>query len=73
MAFFRLESPLKKVKVRSEGAMHVDSPCWGIHVEGLRDMNLKSTGGRVNIILVSFHLCQRFREKTVFWLRDVHN
>ncbi|GIY72670.1 delta-sarcoglycan [Caerostris darwini] len=45
----RLESPLKKVKVRSEGAMHVDSPAGGIHVEGLRDMNLKSTGGRVVI------------------------
>ncbi|CAL1283119.1 unnamed protein product [Larinioides sclopetarius] len=45
----RLESLLKKVKVRSEGAMNVDSPAGGIWVQGLRDMNLRSTGGRVVI------------------------
>ncbi|GBO28878.1 hypothetical protein AVEN_105020-1, partial [Araneus ventricosus] len=44
-----LESLLKKVKVRSEGAMNVDSPAGGIWVQGLRDMNLRSTGGRVVI------------------------
>ncbi|XP_054707648.1 delta-sarcoglycan-like [Uloborus diversus] len=45
----RLESLLKKVKIRSDGAMNVDSPAGGIFVTGLKTMNLKSTGGKVII------------------------
>lgn len=44
----RLESLLKKVRVRSEKDLHVDSPAGGIFVTGLKNMNLKSTGGRVS-------------------------
>lgn len=43
----RLESLLKRVKVRSEKDLNVDSPAGGIFVTGLKNMNLKSTGGRV--------------------------